>query len=455
MILCSLVCFTSCGIYKPYHRPEVETDDLFGETYQEKDTTSLRDLQWQELFTNPYLQELIYRGLENNYDLQSAQLTIRQAEAALMTVRLAFLPSLHLAPEGALSSFDGSAATKTYTLPVASSWEIDVFGRLQNAKKGSKAAYLQTKEYKQAVRTGLISAITNYYYTLLMLDMQYEITAHTAESWRESLETMQAMKEAGMTTEAGVRQIEGTYYATKASLEDIRQQITEVENALSLLLMETPQPVKRGRMEEQTFPTELSTGIPLQLLAWRPDVRSAEYALMEAHYVTNEARASLYPSLKLSGVAGWTNSAGSYIVNPGKLLLTAAGSLTQPLFNKGIHKSKVKISQARQQDAALNFQQTLLNAGAEVNNTLAQYQAARNKQEIRVKQIAAMEQALESTELLMRHGSTTYLEILTARQSLLSAQLAGISDRYSEIQSIINLYRALGGGREIAEYPEK
>ncbi|MCD7930039.1 MAG: efflux transporter outer membrane subunit [Tannerellaceae bacterium] len=441
---------TGCGLYKPCHRPDIETEGLFGDTYEIADTTtSIGDVRWQDIFTDPHLQHLINQGLENNTDMQSAYLRVKQAEAGLMASRLAFLPSLHLAPEGSLSSFDRSAASKAYTLPVAASWEIDVFGRLQNAKKRSKAAYLQSQEYTQAVRTQLIAAIANYYYLLLMLDSQYEITLQTAATWQESVETMRAMKEAGMTTEAGVAQIEGTWYAIEASLHDLAQQINETQNSLALILAEPPHQIARGSLKEQDFTIELTTGVPLQLLANRPDVKSAELSLMQAHYATNEARSYLYPSIMLSGVAGWTNSVGSYIVNPGKLLLSAAASLTQPLFNKGIHLAQVKIAEAQRQEAMLNFRQVLLNAGAEVNDALVQYQTARNKRELRTLQIEAMERAVESTELLMAHTSTTYLEILTAQQSLLSAQLTQAADQFSEIQGIISLYHALGGGREL------
>ncbi len=444
-------CMTSCGIYKPYQRPEVQTDGLFGEEYETTDTLSAGDIRWQEFFTDPCLQQLIGQGLRQNTDLQIAHLRIRQAEAALLTSRLAYLPSLHLAPEGSLASFDRSAPSKTYTLPVAASWEIDVFGKLTNNRKRFRAAYLQSQEYRQAVRTQLIAGISNLYYTLLMLDKQYEISEHTAAAWRESVETMRALKEAGMTTEAGVAQTEGNYYAIEASLHDLKQQISEVENSLALLLGESPHTIGRGKLDDQEFPAELTTGVPLRLLANRPDVRSAELSLIQAHYATNAARSALYPAVNLSGLAGWTNSAGSYIVNPGKLLLTATASLTQPLFNRGLNLAQVKISKAQQEEAALSFQQTLLNAGAEVNDALTQYQTARDKQELRVRQIHSLENALESTELLMTHGSTTYLEILTARQSLLSAQLAGVADRFSEIQGMISLYHALGGGRELPE----
>jgi len=234
----------------------------------------------------------------------------------------------------------------------------------------------------------------------------------------------------------------------EASLLDIKQQIREVENSLSILLGDVPDAIDRGKLEGQDFPQELAVGVPLQLLSRRPDVKSAELSLAQAFYSTNSARSAFYPSITLSGTAGWTNSAGSMIINPGKLLLSAVGSLTQPLFNKGLNMAQLKIAKAQQEEAKLSFQQALLNAGSEVNNALTQVQVARDKTELRDRQITSLETAVRSTQLLMRHGNSTYLEVLTAQQSLLSAQLKQIADRFDEIQGIINLYQALGGGRE-------
>ena len=228
----------------------------------------------------------------------------------------------------------------------------------------------------------------------------------------------------------------------------MKQQIKEVENSLSILLGEVPGGIERGHLAGQDFPEDLTVGVPLQLLSRRPDVKSAELSLASAFYSTNAARSAFYPSITLSGTAGWTNSAGNMIINPGKLLLSAVGALTQPLFNKGLNISQLKIAKAQQEEAKLAFQQALLNAGSEVNNALTQVQTARGKTELRTGQITSLENAVRSTQLLMQHGTSTYLEVLTAQQSLLSAQLTQVADRFDEIQGIINLYQALGGGRD-------
>ena len=423
------------------------TDGLYG-TAETADSTTLGDISWQEMFTDPQLQALIDLALTNNTDLQSAQWRVKEAEATLKSARLAYLPSFNFAPQGTISSFDNGAASKTYSIPVTASWQIDIFGGLTNAKRKAKALYLQSREYQQAVRTQLIASVANLYYTLLMLDSQYEVTKETAAKWEESVRTMREMKAAGMTNEAGVAQYEGSYYGIVASLNDIEYSIRETENSLCSVLGEVPHEIVRGRLDEQQLPDNLAVGVPVQMLSNRPDIRQAEYSLMQSFYATNAARSALYPSITLSGSAGWTNNAG-VITNPGKLLLSAAGSLLQPIFNANANRANLKIAKAQQEESKLAFQQALLNAGAEVNNALTQCQTARAKTDLRIKQIEAMERAVESTELLMQHSSTTYLEVLTAQQSLLSAQLSQIADQFDEIQGVVNLYQALGGGRDL------
>ena len=440
-----------CGIYSKY-KPQTEVPKgLFGvaDTLASSDTASLGNLSWREMFTDPQLQFLIEKGLQNNTNLQTAHLKVQEAEAALMSSRLSYLPAFALAPEGAISSFDRGRATKTYSLPITASWEVDIFGRLTNAKRRSKAAYLQSQEYAQAVQTQLIAGIANSYYTLLMLDAQYEIAKSTEASWQESVRTTRAMKGAGMVTEAGLAQTEATYYQIRTTLLDLEEQIEKVENALSLLLADVPQQIQRGKLNAQRLPEKVSVGVPLQLLSRRPDVKSAELALAQAFYTTNAARSAFYPSLVLGGSLGWTNSAGSYIVNPGKLLAAAVGSLTVPLFNKGMNRAQLKIAKAQQEEARLNFTQSLLNAGSEVNDALTQYQTAVEKSEWYEKQVQSLVTAEKSTRLLMQHSSnTTYLEVLVAQQTLLNAQLTQVANRFAQIQGLINLYQALGGGRE-------
>ena len=439
---------SSCGIYTKYQPAETTPDNLYGEEVAVDDTTNFGNVNWRELFTDPQLQALIEQGLQNNTDLRSAQLQIEEAEAALMSAKLAFLPSFALSPQGTISSFDGGKATKTYTLPVTASWELDIFGRLRNAKQQPKALYAQSKDYQQAVRTQLIAGIANVYYTLLMLDEQLAISQQTEEAWKETVASTRALMDAGLANEAATSQMEAAYYSVQTSILDLKEQINQVENSLALLLAETPRRYERGKLADQRLPEDVAVGVPMQMLSNRPDVRAAERSLEQAFYATNQARAAFYPSIVLSGSAGWTNSAGSMIVNPGKFLASAVGSLTQPLFNKGQIMAQYRIAKAQQEEASLSFQQALLNAGSEVNDALVACQTSKAKTLLFEKQIQSLEKALESTSLLMEHGTTTYLEVLTARQSLLSAQLSQTANRFTEIQSVINLYQALGGGRE-------
>ena len=445
----AMLTLSSCGIYTKY-KPATEVPvDLYGEEVAATDTPdNLGNLSWREVFTDPQLQLLIEQGLQNNTDLRSAQWRVKEAEAAMLSAKLAYLPSFALSPQGTVSSFDKSKATQTYSLPVTAGWEIDIFGRVRNAKRQAKALLEQSHDYKQAVRTQLISGIANTYYTLLMLDNQLEISVQTKHSWKETVDATRALMNAGLANEAAVSQMEATYYTICTSVLDLKEQINQVENSLSLLLAETPHAVRRGKLQGQELPENLAVGIPVQMLANRPDVRSAERSLEAAFYATNQARSAFYPSIVLSGSAGWTNSAGSMIINPGKFLATAIGSLTQPLFNKGANIAQLKIAKAQQEEAKLSFQQTLLNAGSEVNEALVKYQTAREKSAYYDKQINSLNKALESTSLLMQHGNTTYLEVLTAQQTLLNAQLAQVANRFTEIQGVINLYQALGGGRD-------
>lgn len=452
-IICLGALLSSCNVYRNFKSPVVETDGLYRDPVSETealpatDTVSMGNLPWEKVFTDPKLQALIRKGLEQNSDLQTAALKVKEAEASLMSSRLAYTPSLYVAPQGGVSSFDHSKASWTYTLPVTASWELDISGRMLNAKRAAKAAVAQSKAYRQAVQTQIIAAIANSYYTLLMLDRQLSITEETAVLWEKSVETMKSMKQAGMVNEAAVVQSEANSYMIHASIPDLKQQIREVENALSLLVREAPQAIDRGTLEEQELPAMLQAGVPVQMLSNRPDVKAAEMALAGAFYNANIARSAFYPTLSLTGTAGWTNSAGSIVVNPGKLILNAAASLMTPIFNKGANTARLRIAKAQQQEAMLGFEQTLLQAGSEVSNALSSYQSAEDKLAQRVLQVASLEKSVDYTQQLLLLGTSTYLEVLTAQQSLLSAQISSVSDEFQRVQSIVNLYNALGGGR--------
>ncbi len=452
-MLCATALLSSCHIYKSYDRPEVNTSGIYRDPFSAtdtlaSDTTNMGNLPWKEVFLDPKLQSLIEQGLANNVDMQTAILRVEEAKVMLTSAKLSYLPSINFAPQGTISTLDHSRNVKAYQIPVAASWEIDLFGKVLNAKRGAKASLLQSEAYKQAVRSQLIAGIANIYYSLLMLDRQVAITEETSKIWKENVRVIVAMKEAGMANEAAVAQYKANSHQVEASLADLRRQVRETENALSVLLAQAPHAIERGTLEEQELPEELAAGVPVQLLANRPDVKAAEMALASAYYTTNQARSAFYPSLTIGGTAGWTNGSGMTVANPGSLLLQALGSLTQPIFNHGKLVANLKVSKAEEEIAKMNYQQTILNAGEEVSNALFLYETASKKIVEHQAQVEALENAVEYTQALFQSGQASYLEILTAQQSLLSAQLNEVSDTFQRMQAVINLYEALGGGRE-------
>ena len=440
---------SSCGIYTKYQPETTAPDNLYGEgTAAVVDTANLGNVDWRELFTDPRLQELIEQGLQSNTDYLSAQLRVEEAKATLLSAKLAFLPSFSLAPQGTVSSFDKQKAVQVYSLPVTASWELDIFGRMRNAKRQAKALYAQSQDYQQAVRTQLIAGIANTYYTLLMLDRQVEITAKTVDIYKENIRVMEAMKIAGMATEAAVTQMRAAYHQVSGSLIELESQVRSVENSLSVLLAKAPQQIDRGTLEEQVMPEDIMVGVPLQLLENRPDVKIAEMTLASAYYTTNQARAAFYPGLNITATAGWTNGSGIQVANPGQFMFQALASLAQPIFNNGKLVANLKVSKAEEKIAQMNYQQTILEAGKEVSDALHEYDATSKKLVQDRAQIEQLEKAVAYTSALFQSAQSTYLEILSAQQSLLSAQLTEVSDNVQRMQAVVSLYSAIGGGRE-------
>lgn len=445
ILLWAVCLMTGCSIYKPYSRPEVQTEGLYRDLEETRDTASIATLGWRNLFSDKKLQALIEKGLERNTNLRVAHIRVKAAEAVLMNARLSYLPSVVLTPDGSISGTEGAKAIKTYNLAASASWEIDLFGKVTNAKREALAALEGSRAYRQAVETQLIATIANSYYMLLMLDRQLIISEQTLITWKETEHSIEALKRAGKSNDAAVLQAKANRLALEASVVSIRKSIRETENVLSALLADTSHDIMRGALQKQQFPDTLSAGLPIQLLANRPDVRQAEWNLAQAYYATNAARSAFYPSLTLSGSTGWTNNVGGVVVNPGSWLFSAVGSLMQPLFNKGTNIANLRQAKARQEEALLLFQQSLLDAGKEVNNALTRWQSARIRMDYVNQQIMTLQEAVRKTELLMQHTSTNYLEVLTARQRLLEAELTQAQDKFEEIQGVIDLYHAVGG----------
>ena len=431
---------TGCSTYSRYHRAEIPTENLYRTLPAGIDTVTIASMSWREMFTDRKLQSLIETGIKQNTDLNVARLRVEAAEAALITAKLSYLPSLGINAEGGSSQYDGTTA-KTYNVGASASWELDIFGRLTAAKRGAVAALQGSRDYQQAVQTQLVATIADSYYTLSMLDTQMAINNRTLENWRATVRTLEALKKVGKANEAGVLQAKANVMQLESSQLAIRKSISETENALSAILAMPSHSIERNNLTEASFPDTISIGVPLQLLSNRPDVRQAEMELAQAFYATNVARAAFYPNITLSGTLGWTNNGGGVITNPGQWLLNVIGSLTQPLFNRGVN-----IAKSRQEEAKLLFRQALLNAGKEVNDALTVWQTAKSQIEIGERRVSVLNDAVQKTELLMCHSGATYLEVLTAQQSLLEAETLQSQAYFERIQSIIKLYHALGGG---------
>ena len=445
---------SSCGIYNKYERPEVNATGLVRDvtsntdTLAVADTTSFGNLPWRSVFTDPQLQALIEQGLAKNTDLLNAALNVKMVEAQLTAAKLAFVPSFTFSPQGTISSWDGSKAAKTYSLPVNASWSIDLFGNLLNQKRSAQMALLATKDYQLVVKTNLIANIANMYYTLLMLDKQLEIVDNMTQLTKDTWNMMKLQKELNNAKETSVQSAEANYYSVLAQAADLKRQIRETENSLSLLLGQPAQTIGRGKLENQSLPTEFSTGVGIQMLNNRPDVHYAEMTLAQCFYDTQAARSKFYPNISISGSGAFTNNSGGGIVNPGKWLLNAVGSLVQPIFQNGQLVAQLKVAKAQQEQAFNTWQQAVLSAGSEVSNALVLYNSSDEKSKLEQKQIESLTKNVDYTKDLFSMGGSTYLEVITAQQSLLNAELAKVQDDFYKMQAVVNLYYALGGGRE-------
>ncbi len=444
---------TSCGLYNKYERPEVNAKGIVRDVQSTTDTLAVADtasfgnLPWREVFTDPQLQSLIETGLANNTNLLNAALNVKMVEDQLMIAKLAFVPGFTFSPQGTVASWDGNKATKTYSLPVTASWSVDLFGNLLNVKRSAQMALLATKDYQQVVQTKVISNIANMYYTLLMLDKQLQVVNDMSKLVEETWNIMKIQKELGRVKETSVQSAEANLYSVQAQAADFKRQIRETENSLSLLLGQQAQTIKRGTFEGQSLPSKFSTGIGLQLLNNRPDVHYAEMSLAQCFYDVNTARSKFYPNITISGTGAFTNSGGGGIVNPGKWLLSAVGSLTQPIFAHGQIVAGLKVAKAKQEQAYNTWQNAVLSAGSEVSNALVLYNSSDEKSKLEEKQVESLKKNVEYNKMLFNDGSATYLEVITAQQSLLNAELSKVADDFYKMQAVVNLYYALGGGR--------
>lgn len=438
-IFLAVLSLDSCGIYKKYERPDLHfVDSLYRRMEVPADSISTASVTWDQIFTDPKLQEWIRLGLEHNTDLNVAKLKVEQSQAYLTAARRALLPGASFSASGGVPG--------SFKAGIDASWDADIFGSLRNSRRKAEVDVLQSEAYKQAVQSQLVATIANNYYMLLMLDEQLNISLRTLDTWEENIRTLEALKRAGKTNEAAVLQAKANRLEVASSVLTLKRQILEMENSFCALIGTVPMPISRSRMEDQNPPESLSAGVPAELLSRRPDVRQAEMTLAKSFYDINISRAAFYPSLKLTGALGWTTGTGNIVVDPSSIIANLIGSIAQPIFNRGQLTAKKRAAELQYEQALYQFRQTLLDAGVEVNNALALWQTSKAKVEIDKKQILNLQAAVWNTQLLMKHGNANYLEVLTAQKNLLKIELAEVSDRHDELQSVVNLYLALGGG---------
>lgn len=449
IVLIIATIWTSCKITKPYAKPAATVNYRGPEN---KDTTNMATMKWSELFTDAALQQLISDGLAANLDLKIAVERINQATANLKLKKAAFLPSVEgnisvkesrLAFPQGFGLFDRSTQ---YDIGIATGWEIDVWGKLKSAKKGAIANLLATDAAKRAIQTQLIANIANLYYELLILDEQLKVLRKTAKNRETDAETIKVLFENSIINGVAVVQSEANFYEAELAIPDIEQKITETEHALYVLLAKSPTKIERSSLEQQKLVYDLKIGVPMQLLANRPDVQQAEYNFRAAFEQSNAARAYFYPALTISGATGFSSFGLKDWFTNGGLFGNIAGGLTQPIFNKGINKARLATALSFQKEALYNFELSILRASEEVSNALSQYDNATLKEEKRKKQLEALFKAVEFNKELLNNATTNYTDVLTAEQNLLNAQLRGIGDQQQKLHAVVNVYRALGGG---------
>lgn len=453
IILVGVGALSSCHIYKKFEMPDDKP--VLAEYVEARDaamdSASFGNMRWQHMFTDPMLADLIGRALVSNVNLQNAKLNVDMAHSQLKGARLSYLPSLTLAASGNKAYYDITGMRDmpwTYQVPLSASWEIDIFGKTLNTNRRAKAALLQSEAYEQAVRSQIIAGVANCYYTIAMIEKQLQITRETAKLWGQNVEIMKDFKEAGRVTEAAVVQSAANYYSIQASITDLEVALNQANNSMSLLLNVAPQ--SWGISPDAVFrlPGVVSAGVPMRELAARPDVRAAEQSVAVAYYATNQARAAFYPGITISATGGFTNSVGSMVINPANWFANLAGSLTAPLFARGQLISNLEVAKANQAVAMNNFENTLMNAAAEVSDAYLTLEKSAEKSELLSHQVAELEKSVEYTmELLSYNGSTSYLEVLTAQQTLLQAQLNKVNCDNTHARAAVSLYQALGGGR--------
>ena len=441
----------SCKVSQTYQRPAIAVDSLYRDAAT-TDTATVASIPWSQFFNDTLLKKLIAEGIGNNYDLQVALARIKQAAASFRQSKAAFLPDLSANAQAGvqeLSAAQGrqlSASNQVYQLGLSSNWEADLWGKFRSAKKAALASLMGSEAFRRTVQTQIVAEIVSDYYNLLALDKQMAITLQTIDNRKEDVETNKLLKEAAKVTSAAVVQSEANRYAAEVTIPDLKNNIRQIENAICVLLGRQPGPVERTSLDVQQPYSGMQTGIPLQLLAYRPDVQEAEYNVRFYFEQTNAARAYFYPALTITASGGWQAVAVKDLFSAPALFGNIFAGLTQPVFNRGLNRQRLEIAQGQYEENVAVFRKTLLSAGQEVSDALYSYQSAVQKANIRSLQLSALQKSVDYTRELLKNGYATYTDVLTSEQSLLSAQLSSVDDKLQQLTAGVTLYRSLGGG---------
>ncbi|WP_047548614.1 efflux transporter outer membrane subunit [Psychroserpens sp. Hel_I_66] len=457
LILVVALTLQSCFVAKDYERPElnIETEALYRTENLPTDSVSMADVSWKNLFSDQYLQKYIEEGLQNNMDVRIAIQQMIAAEAYAKQGRAGYFPSANigtnwthqeLSKNSQFGAFLNDTSTDQFDITANLSWEADIWGKIRSNKRATQAAYLQSVAGHQAVKTQLISSIANTYYNLLALDAQLEVTKQTIATRESGVETIKALKDAGQVTQVAVDQNIAQYNNVKALQVDVETAIFKTENTLSILLGKAPQNFERSSLDLQKIEQEIKLGVPASLLSNRPDVMAAEYNLIQSFELTNVAKSNLYPSLTLTASGGLQSLELDKLLSANSFFANIVGGLMQPLFNKRQLRTEKEVAIAQQEQSLLEFKKTLLVSASEVSNALFSYESETRKYEFRKNEVEALRTAESNSEELLKNGYANYLDLLTARESALNAELNIIDSRLQQLVSIVDLYEALGGG---------
>ena len=443
LIVLVSISLNSCGIFKKYTPAEQAQPDTL--------LTKVSEAYWQDFIQDPILQKHINKALSQNVDYRSRQLAVKEADARLRAAKLGFLPTLAIstAQVGVTGTYTPgtglSGATLTYQVPLALNWGGEGFGTLTNRKRQADALRAHAEDNLAAAHANLVATIARTYTQLQLLDYEAQIIDSTELIWQRVLEIQRALVKNGKAYSPSIGQMETSLINVQIQRKQLLEQIHSLELSFCRLLNEEPQTIARSPWTSYTFQTWILEPIPASRLSNRADVRAAERNVAAAYYQTNMAKAAFCPALSLSGLIGWTNNSG-LVVDPGQLLMNAVLGLAQPIFAGGKLSANLKIAKLVQEEAAERYVETMLKAGSEVNDAIFRSQSAQQQDELYQRMLITQEESYEGTCELMKKGKASYLEVLTAQENLLKAQLADVTNRYNGLISLIDLYIALGGG---------